>query len=66
VQPSQFARRTARVSSRDAHSAHSSVADPNGIDRSVVVELVFILAFIALYAVTHALIAAISRLGRLE
>jgi hypothetical protein len=30
------------------------------------VDLVFILGFIALYAVTHWLIAAICRLGRLE
>jgi hypothetical protein len=30
------------------------------------VDLVFILGFIVLYAVTHWLVAAISRLGRIE
>jgi hypothetical protein len=39
---------------------------PAAHDRSLAVDLVFILGLVVLYAVTHWLIAAISRLGRLE
>jgi hypothetical protein len=54
------------VSSRAAHSAHSSVTGPAAVDGKRLVDFVFILGLIVLYAVTHWLIGAISRLGGIE
>ena len=52
-------------SSCDAHNARSKVAGSRR-NRSLSVDLVFILALVVLYAVTHWLVLAIVRLGRIE
>jgi hypothetical protein len=64
VQPSQFA----GVSSRGAHRAGSNVAVPvnSPFCGDAVVDIIFIVGLLVLYAATHWLIVAFARLGSAE